>query len=198
MNNITEDDIKQNNPLFYYRRMLQAMACQLDENVNPQSTSDIYRKKSIRKLEQFITELKDKVSQFDFIFEIGRAVQYVDDKFDKEVFNRQNYPYFIKAMNMFRAFGINKINAEDSVIYEVQLGVTTDGAKNPDADYDAPQTIVLITTENREVTIEEIENTFTDEIHALNYDCVYGITLLNEREFNQNKDYYETRPKWYM
>lgn len=192
MNNVTKGDIKQNNPLFYYRRMLQATACQLDENVNPQSTSNIYREKSIKKLEQFITGLKDKVSQFDFIFEIGRAVQYVDDKFDKEVFNRQNYPYFIKAMNMFRAFGINKINAEDSVIYEMQLGIKSN------ADNKSQQTIVLITTEDREVTIKEIENTFTDEIHALNCDCVYEITLLNEREFNQNKDYYETKPKWYM
>lgn len=79
------------------------------------------------------------------------------------------------------------------MIYEVQLGILADGAKNGDIDYDSPALILVKSTHYP--NIEEVEETFEKEIKKLNCDCVYGITLLEEWELEEY-DCYKTVPKY--
>ena len=79
------------------------------------------------------------------------------------------------------------------MIYEVQLGIVTDGAKNGDIDYDSPA-LMLIEAEYYP-NIAEVEEKLKGEIRELNCDCVYGITPLEEWELEEY-ECYKTVPKY--
>ena len=79
------------------------------------------------------------------------------------------------------------------MIYEVQLGVLADGAKNGDIDYDSPS-LMLIEAEYYP-SIAEVEETFDEEIKKLGCDCVYGITPLEEWEL-ETYECYKTAQKY--
>ena len=77
--------------------------------------------------------------------------------------------------------------------YEVQLGILADGARNGEIDYESPK-IILIEADHY-IGIDEVEAVFEHEIKALNCDCVYGITPLEDWELNEY-DCYKTCPKY--
>jgi len=89
---------------FYYKDMLKGMACQLDYDFNGWSFPTPYDERSISSLENFIIDQKNKIPISKFFFETGRAVHYVDNKFDKGTYEQTDYKLFIEAMNMFLKF----------------------------------------------------------------------------------------------
>lgn len=86
-----------------------------------------------------------------------------------------------------------EISLYKNPIYEIQLGVIANGAKNGNIDYNPPA-LILVETDHYP-TIEEIEQTFEKEIKVLGCDCVYGITPIEEWEL-EVYDCYKTVPKY--
>lgn len=89
---------------FYYRDMLRAIACQLDYEIGDCPLEDPTHEKSIMQLEDFVTYQKNKIPTSKFFFEVGRAAQYTDDKFDNGKYDKADYPLFIEALDMFQKF----------------------------------------------------------------------------------------------
>ena len=86
-----------------------------------------------------------------------------------------------------------KIPLYKEPIYEIQLGVLADGAKNGDIDYNSPA--LMLVESDHYPSIEEIEQAFEKEIKVLGCDCVYGITLVEEWELEEY-DCYKTVPTY--
>ena len=102
---ITEKDTE-----FYYRDMLQAMACQLDYEFNNCPLDNPHREKSITKLEDFIINPKSQISMSKFFFEVGRSAYYTDSKFHSGKFDKTNYQFYKEALNKFQKFtGVEEI-----------------------------------------------------------------------------------------
>ena len=80
-------------------------------------------------------------------------------------------------------------------VYEVQLGIINDGAKDGNIDYDSPK-IILVESDHY-IDIEETENALSDEIKSFGCDCVYGITLVEDWELNEY-ECYKAAPKYKM
>ena len=78
-------------------------------------------------------------------------------------------------------------------IYEIQLGIIADGAKDGNVDYSSPA--LMLVEADHYPSIEEIEQIFEKEIKALGCDCVYGITPIEEWEL-EVYDCYKTVPKY--
>ena len=79
--------------------------------------------------------------------------------------------------------------------YEIQLGKISDGAKDGNIDYNSPQ-IILIEADHY-LSIEEVENVFSEEIKGFNCDCVYGITPCEDWELREY-ECYKNIPKFTM
>lgn len=138
---------------------------------------------STRELEQLVD-----------LHEAGKHRKKIEDLLTNLNFHYENTFLKDKAYDALREEnGLEKKMPSRMEIYEVQLGIVADGAKDENCDYHSPQIILIEASHALE--IEEVEKALKDDIEALGCDCVYGITPLEDWELEQY-ECYATCPKY--